>query len=148
MEEFKNRVKQLRIEKKLTQQELAEMVGVLKGSVSKWECGITRPEFETLDKLCDIFNVSLSYLLGSSDVKERREMTEEDKDRLGFESYLEDECESIELIVKDLVRLSSRSKDVVRQTVKALLKNDLECERADPEGYFDVDIKINFDDVK
>ena len=148
MEDFKNRVKQLRIEKNLTQQQLAEMVDVLKGTVSKWECGITRPEFGTLDKLCDIFNVSLSYLLGSSDVKERREMTEEDKDRLGFESYLEDECESIELIVKDLVRLSSRSKFVARQTIKALLKNDLECELADPEGYFDVDIKINFDDIK
>ena len=52
----------LRIEKKLTQEELAERLFIDKRKVSRWECGMCIPDFETLIKLSEILDVSLYEL--------------------------------------------------------------------------------------
>ncbi|VUX09919.1 helix-turn-helix domain-containing protein [Streptococcus vestibularis] len=57
-----NRLKQLRESKGMTQQELADMVGVTKGAVLHWEkYGFSSAD--KLDKLASCFKVSISYLL-------------------------------------------------------------------------------------
>lgn len=57
-----NRLKKLRESKGMTQQELADMVGVTKGAVIHWEkYGFSSAD--KLQKLADCFNVSISYLL-------------------------------------------------------------------------------------
>lgn len=57
-----NRLKQLRESKGMTQQELADMVGVTKGAVIHWEkYGFSSAD--KLQKLADCFEVSISYLL-------------------------------------------------------------------------------------
>ena len=47
-EEIGNRIKQFRIEQKMTQAELAEKMNVSASAVSKWEKGINVPEVQTL----------------------------------------------------------------------------------------------------
>ena len=54
----------LRIEKKLTQKQLAARIGLAISSVSSYESGSRYPSFETLIKLARIFHVSTDYLLG------------------------------------------------------------------------------------
>lgn len=54
----------LRKEKKITQEELAEFVGVTKASVSKWETGETTPDIQILPVLAAFFDVSVDELLG------------------------------------------------------------------------------------
>lgn len=49
----------LRKEKKLTQSQLAEIIGVSNRSVSKWERGICLPEMNTIEKITNFFNISL-----------------------------------------------------------------------------------------
>lgn len=49
----------LRNEKNLTQEELAEILFIDKRKVSRWECGTSIPEFEILIKLSEILDVSL-----------------------------------------------------------------------------------------
>ena len=72
---FSKRLKELREEynevatEKLTGSKLGEIVGVSKQSVSKWENGLSYPDFEILKKLADFFNVSTDYLLGRTDIK-------------------------------------------------------------------------------
>lgn len=57
-----NRLKQLRKQKKLTQEELAELIGVTKRTVSHWEkYGFSSAD--KLQKLAECFEVSISYLL-------------------------------------------------------------------------------------
>lgn len=57
-----NKLKQLRESKGMTQQELADMVGVTKGAVIHWEkYGFSSAD--KLQKLADCFDVSISYLL-------------------------------------------------------------------------------------
>lgn len=66
---FAMRLKKLREQKKLNQTELANLLEVSNGSISKWERGDRQPDYETLERIADIFNVTIDYLLGRSDVK-------------------------------------------------------------------------------
>ena len=60
---FAENLKQLRNEKQLSQEELAEMLDVSRQAVSKWEQGIGYPEVETLLLLSSKLNVSLDSLM-------------------------------------------------------------------------------------
>lgn len=64
MAEFKNRIKELRDSRRMTQQELADAISVNKQTISQYERGVRKPRPDTLDLLCDFFNVSSDYLLG------------------------------------------------------------------------------------
>ena len=61
---FPERLKQLRQKKGLTQQEIAELLGVKRNTYSDWENGKTEPNFEMILKLADLFEVSLDWLFG------------------------------------------------------------------------------------
>lgn len=67
MATFADRIKGLREEHHLTQQELASRVGTTKSAISMYERGERRPSFEVADALTDFFDVSIAYLNGSSD---------------------------------------------------------------------------------
>lgn len=58
-------IKQLRIERSVTQSELASVVGVSVQAVSKWECGGT-PDITLLPVIADFFGVSIDELFGRS----------------------------------------------------------------------------------
>ena len=57
----------LRKQKGLSQQELAEAVGVSRQAVSRWETGQSAPSTEKLVALCTLYGVSLDALLGETD---------------------------------------------------------------------------------
>lgn len=69
MEEYAVRIKKLRKEKDLTQQDLADALGITKSAVSMYERGRRRPNFEVADAMADFFNVSIGYISGSSDLR-------------------------------------------------------------------------------
>lgn len=52
----------LRKERALTQEQLAEALGVTIGAVSKWESSTTTPELEMLMEIADFFEVSVDNL--------------------------------------------------------------------------------------
>lgn len=75
-----NILKQLRIEKGLTQEELGKLIGVKKAAIHKYESGIVQNmKRTTISKLANIFNVSPSYLLGYTNDKHIEEISEEEK---------------------------------------------------------------------
>ena len=61
------RIKELRNEKKQTLKQMAEAFGTSNQVISRYELGQAEPEFETLIKIADYFNVSVDYLLGRTD---------------------------------------------------------------------------------
>ena len=63
--ETKNVIYELRTEKGLSQEELAEKIFVTRQAVSRWENGETVPNTETLKLLSRLFDVSINTLLGS-----------------------------------------------------------------------------------
>lgn len=66
---FKDRLLLLRKEKKLTQYQLAEILGFSRGQVGNYEQGTRQPDQETLIKIANFFEVSIDYLLGKSDIR-------------------------------------------------------------------------------
>ena len=69
---FSERLKTLRAEKGVRQSELAALIGVRNTAVSMMESGSRSPSVEVLCALADYFDVSLDYLVGRSDIPERR----------------------------------------------------------------------------
>lgn len=53
---------------KLSQEELAEMVGVTRQTISNWELNETSPDLKQAQKLADIFNISIDELIGRKNV--------------------------------------------------------------------------------
>lgn len=66
---FPKKLKELRNERDLTQQEVANLIGVTKSSIGLYEIGDTIPDIKTLYKLTDLFEVSADYLIGKTDVR-------------------------------------------------------------------------------
>ncbi len=64
MEIFTQRLKELRKERGLTQKQLAEVLETTDDSIFSWEKGRSQPSIETLQKICNYFNVSADYLIG------------------------------------------------------------------------------------
>lgn len=57
-------LKELRIERKISQRKLGEDLGVVNQTISFWESGSREPDFDTLIKIAKYFNVSIGFLLG------------------------------------------------------------------------------------
>ena len=62
---FSQRLKELRKQRKITQETLAKIIGVERSSIGKYESSTTIPSNETLIKIANYFNVSTDYLLGN-----------------------------------------------------------------------------------
>lgn len=67
MPKFNERLKLLRQETGLSQQDFAKQVGLSKSSVNMYERGEREPGLETLEAIADYFNVDMDYLLGKSE---------------------------------------------------------------------------------
>ena len=67
METFKERLKELRTERGMSQTELGAIVHTSKMAISHWESGHSEPSIAQLIRLSDFFSVSVDYLVGKTD---------------------------------------------------------------------------------
>ena len=56
-------IKNLRLARKLTQEELASQLGITSKAVSQWECDRTSPDISQIPALCRFFQISADQLL-------------------------------------------------------------------------------------
>lgn len=66
--EFGSKLKDARVKKGLSQQELADQLFVARQTVSRWESGSRYPDYDTLGRLSEILGVSASELLGQNEM--------------------------------------------------------------------------------
>jgi transcriptional regulator with XRE-family HTH domain len=64
---FSTRLKELRNQANLSQQELSKIIGISKSSINMYERGEREPGLETVGALADYFDVQTDYLLGKND---------------------------------------------------------------------------------
>ncbi|PFW92244.1 transcriptional regulator [Bacillus pseudomycoides] len=64
------KISELRKQQKLSQYELAERLGFSRGKLANYEQGQREPDYDTLKKIADFFEVSTDYLLGRTEKKE------------------------------------------------------------------------------
>ncbi len=111
-----DRLKELRKNKNITQEELGNILGVTKASICCYEKGTRTPTIENLIDLMEFFGVSADYLIGSDKLvsvkgnKSSVKMTNEEvkfvellrKDRFLSEVLLEDPLRGVELLSKKI----------------------------------------------
>lgn len=97
-------IKQMRKSKGITQEELAIKLGVVRQTVSKWEKGISVPDSEMLIEIAEIFETSVSVLLG------------ETKNTDETETSIAELSNKLSLINEQL----AKEKETKRKTIKAL----------------------------
>ena len=120
------RIKQLRKKKGISQSELAEVIGVKNNTVSTWERGTRKPDFEALNLLSDYFEVSFEYILGSSDKEEARvKPTQDELDQLALSALADDLYDNM----KKYCQLSSKS----QKMIDALINATYQMEKQDGE---------------
>jgi transcriptional regulator with XRE-family HTH domain len=66
--EFKQKLQQLRKEKGLTQEELANKLFVSRTAVSKWESGRGYPNIDSLKDIAKLFSVSIDEIFSSEQI--------------------------------------------------------------------------------
>lgn len=101
---FPQRLKSLRLAKKLTQQNMADLLGITRQGYGKYESGQSEPDNETLQKFADFFDVSVDYLLGrtnhlntqTDDEKEMKEFFNNPELNLFFKEMKESPEEQLE----------------------------------------------------
>lgn len=62
-----NRIKDLRLEKGLTQKQVAEQLNITTRAYSYYETGTREPSFDVLRRICDFFDVTADYIIGRTD---------------------------------------------------------------------------------
>lgn len=68
-------LKKIRKDNNLSQEQLAEKLGVSRQSVSKWESGLSYPEMDKVLQICQLFNLNINELI-NEDIKEVNEVKE------------------------------------------------------------------------
>lgn len=133
------RLKQLRSEKGMTQVQLAQMLGVSKGTVAMWETSKRKPSFEILSKLSDIFDRRMDYILGYSDDASSPQPTEEELDQLG--------CWTAEDSMHETIMQYLRLDEYGKQAVEAIIRAEFErCKAQDslfPTSSFKLNLRIS-----
>ncbi len=136
MATFSQRLKELRKQKGLSQQQLAEAIGLTKQTISLWERGERRPEFDTMTDVADYFSVNLSYLLGTSDDPTVPEVAQEDA-----ESWAQgEEVESIRDVANQMAQLSPESRKIVEATIHEAYRIDRSKDRLTDE--YEVSVRV------
>ena len=99
-------IKKLRKDNNLSQEDLAEKLGVSRQSVSKWESGQAYPEMDKVIQICKLFNLNINDLLNEdiNEVKEKKESSNK------INKYVDDFLDFITKTVKLFSALRFRDK--------------------------------------
>ncbi|MDE5984030.1 MAG: helix-turn-helix domain-containing protein [Eubacterium sp.] len=65
--DYKKRLRDLRVDRDITQSQIAEILYVKQSAISSYELGKRQYQIEDLIKLCEFYNVSADYILGFTD---------------------------------------------------------------------------------
>ncbi len=115
---FKDRLKSLREEKGLTQEELGLLLKQTKSNISKYENGRLQPNMKTVNILSTYFDVSTDYLLGNTD-----ERLPVDKIKEAFGEYIvQKNNKFIDLLMKKVPELSEDEQESLLEHLEFALK--------------------------
>lgn len=77
-----NRFRKLRLDNNYSQTQLAKKLKVHQTAISQWELGKSFPDILTMQKLADIYDVSIDYILGRENSRNGHVTLPEDEERL------------------------------------------------------------------
>lgn len=112
---FSENLKKIRKDNNLSQEDLAEQLGVSRQAISKWESGIAYPEMDKIIALCTKFNLNIDDLL----YKDIREVKGEEDAKKNLNKYIDDFLNFITNTINLFcnMRLKSKIKCLFEQVV-------------------------------
>lgn len=117
------RIRRLRREKDISQEQLGKMLNVGKTTISNYETGYSSPDNETLKKLAEIFDCTTDYLLGLSNIRnpadEIAEAVKDDPELADFWNVLR-EREDLKLLFKQTKKLEPKEIQQIIRIIKAI----------------------------
>lgn len=120
--EFKERLKELRKRRGLSQVVLAERLGLSKSTIGAYETGDITPSLDALNLLADFFNVDINYLLGKED---------------GSVYYLDPEAAEIANEIynrKDLRMLFDTTRNISKEDLQFIVRMVEGLQKKDDDG--------------
>ena len=103
------RLRNLREKKKLSQNDVAKIIGVTRAAYNKYECGVSRP-IRKLEELSALFGVTVDYILG--------------KDETSFESEIESISSHEHNQIRKYLNLSAEGKLMVDIMLNAVSERE------------------------
>lgn len=119
MASFTERLRQLRKQAGLSQQELADKMQVTKQTISQYERNVRKPDYDTILVFCDLFNVSADYLLGKADVTIRLLNSDELEMLSGGNRLSDDE----QLLIQTFKALNKQGKEKIIDYISDISEN-------------------------
>ena len=140
--DFASRLKELRKENGYTQATLAQALGISNGTVAMWETGKRTPDYETINRMSDIFDRRIDYILGYSDDPASPKLTDEDIEQLG---RWETQDEMID-VFRQYLRLDAYGK----MNIRSLLNREMvRCqEQGTEDSVLGITVGIKYEDLK
>ncbi|UZH06369.1 helix-turn-helix domain-containing protein [Heyndrickxia coagulans] len=142
---FAKRLKELRLKKKLSQQNMADFLGITRQGYAKYErtdSTGSQPDLETLNKLANFFGVSIDYLVKGENNSAKTELTEKDEKDIAkkMESILE-EMDSDTALAFDGEPMDEETRELVRAAIESNLRlaKQIAKKKFTPKKYRDQD---------
>jgi transcriptional regulator with XRE-family HTH domain len=111
----------LRNEAKITQKDLANILGVSRGTIGMYEIGQRDPDTETLKKIAKFFNVSVDYLLGNTNIKNATDSADKIAESLNDDPELAQFWDSLK-DREDLKLLFKQTRDMSPNDIKKIIR--------------------------
>lgn len=117
MAAFAERLKQIRMERKLTQTRIAELLGVSIRVYHRWENGDATPHLDTLVKIAEVLKVSADELLGIEELRDESRIHNHELHRLysQVDSLSDDAQQALIVVLDGLVKRASVQRMVEHQ---------------------------------
>ena len=101
-----NRIKQLREEFNMSQETLSINLGVSPSTIGMYETNKRQPNYDILNKMAEIFSVSVDYLLGNSNI------------RTPAKTNYDEELSKIGLSIKDIKKIDDETKKEIKNFIE------------------------------
>ncbi|SET15274.1 DNA-binding transcriptional regulator, XRE-family HTH domain [Natronincola peptidivorans] len=108
------RIKKLREEQGLSQLEMAKVLGVGNSTMSMYESNARKPDYETLKKIADYFNVTTDYLLGLTEIPMQEQ----------HEEILADYPEIVSILRRNKKKLTESDKKRIARIIEASILDE------------------------
>lgn len=131
------RIKELRIENNLTQEELAEQLGVSFQAVSRWENDLTYPDITLLPILANMFGVTVDYLLDVDIMKKEAEINAIIEETIVLRNL--GKTDEREILLEDALKKYPNSWDIKEDLMSVYFTKNLD---PDLKSYGDKAIKL------
>lgn len=130
MANYSERIIELRKIKNLTQADLGKQLNVTPQAVSKWEKGQSEPDLQTVQRICELYNVTTDWVLGKSDVQQ---MVEQPLVENSSNTIIRGYCDRCKKPVKNGEYVVTRGYENEQQIFCNKCKEELDKEEHDRE---------------